>query len=92
MKPYTHIHHHIIKKKIQTNIEQSFGKNNNITSLLNKWKKYIVHLLLLLGTSRNLDLVLLLLFSKELSLQYLQKKEMTSREKVGGLRVPIPLE
>ena len=37
----------------------------------------------MLGTSWNLDLVLLLLFSKELSLQALLQKEMITREKVG---------
>ena len=40
---------------------------------------------------RNLDLVLLLLFSKELSLQTLQHKENASREKVWAKRVPIPI-
>ena len=42
------------------------------------------------GTSRNLDPVLLLLFSKELSLQALQHKGMIAREKVWAKRVPIP--
>ena len=49
------------------------------------------YLLLKLGTSQNLDLVLLLLFSKEISLQDMIHKEMISREKVGGMRDPIPL-
>ena len=49
-----------------------------------------IYLLFKLGTSRNLDLVLLLLFSKELSLQALQHKENASREKVWKKRVPIP--
>ena len=37
----------------------------------------------MLGTSQNLDLVVVLLFYKELSLQALQHKEIASREKVG---------
>ena len=71
-------------------IEQWFGKDKDITYLLIKWKKYIIHLLLLLGTSWNLDLDLLLLFSKDLSLQALQHRKMASMEKVVGMRVPIP--
>ena len=43
-----------------------------------------------MGTSRNLDLVLLFLFSKELNLQALQHKEKASREKVWAKRAPIP--
>ena len=35
------------------------------------------------------DLDLPLLFSKSLSLQTLQQKEMNSREKLGGMKVPI---
>ena len=41
-----------------------------------------------MGTSQNLDLVFLLLFSKELNLQDLQDKEKDSREKVGGNESP----
>ena len=55
-----------------------------------KWKKYKVYLLHKLGTSRNLDMDLLLLFSEDLNLQDLQHRKMESREKVGGMRVPIP--
>ena len=42
-----------------------------------------IYLLLKLGTSQKLELVLLFLFSKELNLQALQHKEISSREKVG---------
>ena len=50
---------------------------------INLEKKVQVYLLFKLGTSWKLDLVLLLLFSKELILQALQHKEMITTEKVG---------
>ena len=50
-----------------------------------------MYILLKSNTSQNLDLVLVLLFSKELSLQALQHKEKESKEKVWEKRVPIPL-
>ena len=49
-----------------------------------KRKKYRFNLLLFLGTSRNLDLDLLLPFSKNLRLQVLQHKDIESREKLWG--------
>ena len=56
---------------------------------INHEMKYKYTILFKLGTSQNLDLVLFLLFSKELSLQALQHKEIASREKVGRMRVSI---
>ena len=55
-----------------------------------KWKKYKFYLIMKLGTSVNLDLDLLLLFSKDLNLQALQHMNMASREKLWGMRVSIP--
>ena len=57
---------------------------------INHEKKYKYTLGSKLGTSQNLDLVMLLLFSKELSLQALQHKDKSSKEKLGGMRFPIP--
>ena len=37
------------------------------------------------------DLDLLLLFSKNINLQAMQQMEMTARETLGGMRVPISL-
>ena len=50
---------------------------------INHEKEVQIYLLFKLGTSQNLDLVLLLLFSKEISVQDLQHKGMITKAKVG---------
>ena len=57
---------------------------------INLEKKYKYTFSFKLGTSQNLDLVLLLHFSKELILQALQHKENSSRAKVWEKRAPNP--
>ena len=80
---------------LQLNIKKFRGWNGSYLSQtkVDPSRPSILFLLLLLlllqntfskfSTSWNIDLALLILFSKELNLQALQHKEKASREKVG---------